>query len=315
MKEDIKYIKEFQEFTYNLPKKSRKSKYIENPEEERRKKRIEFDTKYKTYFTKYIVRFAKVSLHKENLKGRLFGFANYFIDLLHKNAYEYTKFQRAFGGEFKKEDDKKVFYCDVFTIISQIIEDNLGKKEIMDYLDVDISFNLSSSEHQTEFSENLRQCRSSGKPRSDAISMLEFGVLEKFDTKLGVHDVDENDRWHKEALDMFFDSIPGFYGNSLAVQAKKNNYPNYDLPREQYEPPVEPLQFGDLREEIENKSEVNYDYEEISDDKKREYLEKIDKDFEEKERRARYRQEKKIQAQEDKKKRLQEQQERKKLVV
>jgi len=242
MKEDIKYIKEFQEFTYNLPKKSRKSKYIENPEEVRHKKRIEFDAKYKAYFTKYIVRFAKVSLHKENLKGRLFGFANYFIDLLHKNAYEYSKFQRAFGGEFKKEDDKKVFYCDVFTIITQIIEDNLGKKEIMDYLDVDISFNLSSSEHQTEFSENLRQCRSSGKPRSDAISMLEFGVVEKFDTK---RSIDEDEHWGKELLMKNFltgdnllynmtknsewATIP--FVNSRPVEPKKNNDTYMDIGR------------------------------------------------------------------------------------
>ena len=282
MKEDAKYIKEFLQFNSFLPKKSGNTKYIVNPEEEKRKKRAEFDAKYKAYFTKYIVRFAKVSLHKENLKGRLYGFANYFIDLLHKNAYEYTKFQRAFGGEFKKEDGKKVFYCDVFTIISQIIEKNMSN-DLMDYLDVDISFNLSSSEHQSDFSQSLRENRSLGKPRPDAISMLEVGEVERFDAKPGMYDYDESLNFGPEIIKDVFMKNDNLLFN-MTKNSKWGTMP-YTDPRSVAPMPnkKKPLVFDDLVEKIEDKSEIiNYDYEAMGDDEKRAFLEENERKHEQK---------------------------------
>jgi len=216
-KEDIKYIKEFDKFISGSPKK---------PKYDREEKRKEFNQKYRDYFEKYIVRFAKVSLHKENSKGRLFGFANYFIDLLNEKPLDYTRFRDAYGGEIRNEDNGKVFYCDVFTIITNIINNHKVKNDIMDYLDVDISTNLSSSEHQTSWSQELRECQRTGKTTSTVTSMLEVGVVEKFAAK---NEFYEGVEWvfDEESRQEFNRGIVGFSGNLLAVNARENNYPNY----------------------------------------------------------------------------------------
>ncbi len=227
-KEDSKYIKEFEQFLSGHTKRS-KNKYVENRED----KRKELNKKYKIYFEKYIVRFAKVALHTENSQGRSFGFANYFIDLLHKKPLDYTRFRDAYGGEIRNEDGQKAFYCDVFSIITKIIEDynNKDGDKLMDYIDVDISTNLSSSEHQISLSQELRECQRTGKTTSTFTSMLDVGKVERFAAKNGFYDHDD---WvfDDETRPEFFGNFPGFYGNFLEVQARENNYPNYDLPRD-----------------------------------------------------------------------------------
>lgn len=234
-KEDIKYVKEFEQFINGPPPKNPKSNY----QDERDEKRKQLNEKYKNYFEKYIVRFAKVALHKENSKGRMFGFANHFIDILKEKKLDYTLFRNAYGGEIRKEDGEKYFYCDVFSIITNIINKNLKDDKVMNYLDVDISMNLSASEHQTEFSEGLRECKRTGKTKYTAKSMLDEGVVEKFNARDGFYDYEW--KQNKESINDFCGMIPCYFGNALEVIARKNNYPNYAPSRDIELPaPVEP---------------------------------------------------------------------------
>jgi len=224
-KEDVKYIKEFQKFMNYIPKNANTNP---NYEAEREKKREMYNQKYKNYFEKYIVRFAKVSLHSDNSKGRMFGFANYFIDLLHQSPLDYTRFKNAYGGEFKYEDGKKVFYCDVFSVISKILKNNLDS-DLLDYIDVDISLNLSASEHQTEFSQSLREVKLTGKTKAGCKSMLDEGIIERFEAKDGCYEYDNNWGNNKDYVDEIVKHIPGYYGNALQMIAKQNNYVDYNL--------------------------------------------------------------------------------------
>lgn len=226
IKEDVKYIKEFQNFRDNIPKKQ-KNKCTEVIAQEKETTRKEFNEKYINYFEKYIVRFAKVALHKENCRGRMYGFTNYFIDLLHEKTLDYTRFKNAYGGELVNEGEKKAFYCDIFTIVSEIINKNADKKDIMDYLDVDISINLSSSEHQTEFSEDLRECKRSGKAKFGVKSMLDEGKVERFDAKEGCYDGVEW-KYDQEYIQTFIRNTPGYTGNYLLDKVRENNYPMTD---------------------------------------------------------------------------------------
>jgi hypothetical protein len=259
-KEDRKYLKEFEKYAYGVPKKS---KYPVNLEKERADKREEFNEKYRDYFEKYIVRFATVSLHKENCKGRMFGFANYFIDLLNKTPLDYSRFRNAYGGEIRNEDGEKVFYCDVFSIITKIIEDNNNKddkEKIMSYFDIDISLNLSSSEHQTEFSEELRECKRTGKFKADCKSMLDVGIVERFRARDGCYDYDGP----LVNVDTFCNNIVGFNGNFLDIMAKEKNYRDYDLAPDPAATtaPIIPFQMnmGNLifREEIKDEFKQSY---------------------------------------------------------
>ena len=258
-KEDSKYLKEFQLFMSGPYKPQ---KYTDAAENARIKKRDEFNTKYKAYFEKYIVRFAKVSLHKENCKGRMFGFANYFIDLLKGKTLDYTKFRNAYGGELRNENGIKSFYCDMFTIITGIIEDHKDDKDnkIMNYLDVDISTNLSNSEHQTEFSQELQECKRTGKTRRTAKSMLDVGIVERFNAKEGCYDYNQ---WisTEESTKEFTRGIPDYHGNLLTINAKEFNYPDYDFSRTTA--PQIPRMFNDGRfnipEEIKGNIKPSYE--------------------------------------------------------
>ena len=234
IKEDVKYIKEFQTFMDGPTKKSK-----HNYENERTEKRKEFNKKYIKYFERYIVKFAKVALHTENLKGRMFGFANYFIDLLNKRPFDYTRFRNAYGGELINEEGERVFYCDIYSIITKIINENAGTKTkdgIMDYLEVDISFNLSTSEHQTRLSEELRECKRTGIPRYGTESMLDVGEVQRFKATEGfynsTYDYDRiyDNEMAKQDIKTFIRNSSSDTGNYLAIMAARDNYPKYNLP-------------------------------------------------------------------------------------
>ena len=234
LKEDVKYIKEFQKFMDEPTKKLKN----ENEIIEKRKK---FNERYIAYFERYIVKFAKTALHTENLKGRMFGFANYFIDLLNKKHIDYTRFRNAYGGELINEEGGKAFYCDIFSIITKIINENVNtKKGIMDYLEVDISTNLSTSEHQTRLSEELKECKRTGVPKSGTESMLDVGEVQRFDAKIGYYDYDRiyDNEMAKQDIKPFIKNASGNTGNYLLNKSIENNYPRYDLPVDTWVPKV-----------------------------------------------------------------------------
>jgi len=245
MKEDVKYIQDFQKFMSEPPKRTKSEEQMLI---QKTKKREEFNEKYRKYFAKYIVRFAKVALHKENCTGRMFGFANYFIDLLKAKSIDYTRFRNAFGGELKTEDGERVFYCDIFTVISNIINENVDS-DIMDYLDVDISTNLSSSEHQTEFSHELRECKRVGHRYGKQMSMLDVGKVERFNASYG--GLHGNAPWDwinkpmsKETITQFIRDTPGNSQNYLKIMTEKFDWPAYPLPIDNT--PIKKQEYGIL---------------------------------------------------------------------
>jgi hypothetical protein len=146
MKADLKFIEELQQFMNGMVK----SKKNVLTAEQKIDKREELYAKYREYFTRYIVRFAKAAQFQK--EGRVFGFANYFVDLLNKKELNYEKFQKVFGGKIVEKADQKDKYeydFDMYGFISDIIEQNKDTK-FMDYLDVDISTNFSLDEKYTE---------------------------------------------------------------------------------------------------------------------------------------------------------------------
>lgn len=179
-KEDLHFLKEYRKFMDTNPK-------VPLSMEKQKMKSEMFRAQCKEYFTKYIIRFAKVTLATG--RGKLLGFADFFIDLLHNSPVDFEEFRKVYGGELKITSTGTTFKKNLGEMISNILESNKDTAT-MEFLDIDITFSRDRSVSEMSLSQSIEynrflkvagiEHRSISRSKSSDVSMENNSDAENF---------------------------------------------------------------------------------------------------------------------------------------
>lgn len=188
LKQDTKFLRELMCFRNGITT----GRTRRETREDREGRREELKQLSKEYFIKFLVRFAKAALHDKI--GNSFGFAEKFIERLKQLQLDYTKFAELFGGEVCYENGYKVYYGNMKEIITELLEENKDTAT-MNYMDVDISTNLSLSMRGSDTFSGFEEFVSKDETLRNKFDSAGYYEIEKFNSQSSMK---LNKAWYKE---------------------------------------------------------------------------------------------------------------------